>query len=292
MPRKLAHVSARKIAANRQNALKSTGPKTSKGKANSRTNALKYGLFAIDIPIVGDASRENSQEYTALLKLLQKDYEPVGIAEHLEVERIAACWWKLGRAWRYENAEIACELFAVEMSQRGLMWSEEPVSHSRLCSERATLDLLRKAKAEVEATGKISDELKAEMAAADERFQGVWASVEKWNSEWFGRSLQGETSSANGPVPSKSDLYTNMLPHQIGLFIDHLNQGVEAIEHHNKTNPSNRAAVPKGNALDRTLRADAAAERNLSRAMDRLERLQRSRKGEALPPPVSIRLSR
>jgi hypothetical protein len=157
--------------------------------------------------------------------LLQRDNEPVGIAEHLEVERIAACWWKLGRAWRYENAEIAYELFNVEMSRRGLIWSEGPVSHSRLCSEYATLDLLRKAKAEVEATGKISDELKAEMAAADERFQGVWATVEKLNYEWFGRFLQGEMSSANGGAPSKSDRRTNLLLNHIGFFIDNLDQG-------------------------------------------------------------------
>ena len=58
-----------------------------------------------------------------------------------------------------------------------------------------------------------------------------------------------------------------------------------------KTNPRNRAAVPKGGALDRVLRADAAAERNLGRAMDRLERLQRRREGEAVPPPLSVRLT-
>jgi hypothetical protein len=191
---------------------------------------------------------------------------------------------------RYENAEIAYELFGVEMSRRGLMWSEEPISHSCLCSERATVDLLKKAKAEVEATRKISEELKAEMAAAGERFQLVWASVEKRNSEWFGQFLQGETSSANGAAPSKSDPYLLLL--HIEFWIDHLNQGVEAIEHHNETNPPNRAAVPNERALDKALRADAAAERSLSRAMDRLERLQRRRKGEAVPPPLSVRVTR
>ena len=77
------------------------------------------------------------------------------------------------------------------MSRRGLIWSEGPVPDSRLWSERATIDLLRKAKAEIEVTGRISDELNAEMAAADERFQGVWANLKKWHSAWFGRFLQG-----------------------------------------------------------------------------------------------------
>ncbi len=51
MPGKLFRISPRKIAANRQNALKSTGPKTPQGKAYSRTNALKHGLFAMDLSV-------------------------------------------------------------------------------------------------------------------------------------------------------------------------------------------------------------------------------------------------
>lgn len=40
-------VSIRKVQANRQNALKSTGPRTPQGKAYSRRNAYKDGLFAM-----------------------------------------------------------------------------------------------------------------------------------------------------------------------------------------------------------------------------------------------------
>ena len=39
--------SAKKIAASRSNATKSTGPKTAQGKKQSRTNALRHGLAAI-----------------------------------------------------------------------------------------------------------------------------------------------------------------------------------------------------------------------------------------------------
>ena len=38
---KASTLSARKVAANRQNALKSTGPRTAKGKAQSGRNAIK-----------------------------------------------------------------------------------------------------------------------------------------------------------------------------------------------------------------------------------------------------------
>jgi hypothetical protein len=59
--RKPVSVSDRKLAANRQNVLKSTSPKTPKGKANGRMNALKDGLFAMDIFSWGDLPGRESR---------------------------------------------------------------------------------------------------------------------------------------------------------------------------------------------------------------------------------------
>jgi len=49
--------------------------------------------------------REDSSEYEELLEDLRDQYQPVGRAEELEVERITLCWWRLKRAARFENAE-------------------------------------------------------------------------------------------------------------------------------------------------------------------------------------------
>jgi len=51
-------------------------------------------------------------------------------------------------------------------------------------------------------------------------------------------------------------------------------------------------AIPNREALDKILRYETTIERQLSRAVDRLERLQSRRKGEPVLPPVNIRLSR
>jgi hypothetical protein len=48
-------VSEARIAANRRNALRSTGPKTAEGKARSRANALKHGLCA-SVVVAEDAA--------------------------------------------------------------------------------------------------------------------------------------------------------------------------------------------------------------------------------------------
>jgi hypothetical protein len=101
--RKASTVSPRKIAANCQNALKSTGPKTPRGKVYSSRNAIKHGLFSgqmMDFVSHG----EDPTEYEEILAGLCAKYQPIGTAEELEVERISLCWWRLKRAWRYENA--------------------------------------------------------------------------------------------------------------------------------------------------------------------------------------------
>ena len=50
--------------------------------------------------------------------------------------------------------------------------------------------------------------------------------------------------------------------------------------------------IPDREVLDRILRYETAIERNLGRAVDRLERLQRRRKGKPFPLLVSVRLTR
>ena len=51
-------------------------------------------------------------------------------------------------------------------------------------------------------------------------------------------------------------------------------------------------SLPTTDATDKILRYEAHLDRQLYRAMDQLERLQRQRKGETVPPPLSINLGR
>jgi hypothetical protein len=52
----------------------------------------------------------------------------------------------------------------------------------------------------------------------------------------------------------------------------------------------NSLTLPQEKDLDRILRYESANERALTRALDRLERLQRLRKGEYVPAPVTVTL--
>jgi len=50
-------------------------------------------------------------------------------------------------------------------------------------------------------------------------------------------------------------------------------------------------AIPNREAVDKMIRYEAAAERNLSKALDRLEILQRRRRGEAPPRRLNVNVS-
>jgi hypothetical protein len=51
-------------------------------------------------------------------------------------------------------------------------------------------------------------------------------------------------------------------------------------------------SLPSAEATDKLLRYEAHLDRQFYRAMDQLERLQRQRRGENVPPPLNINLGR
>ncbi len=84
--------------ANRRNALKSTGPKSTKGKSRSSSNALKHGLLAKDIVLPS----EDEQEFEGLRRALITELEPEGSLEEQFAERIVVCLWRLRRVFPIE----------------------------------------------------------------------------------------------------------------------------------------------------------------------------------------------
>ena len=105
--------SARKAAANRQNALKSTGPKTPDGKAAVRLNALRHGLLSEEILLPG----EDEEALRELAEGLRAELQPVGELEGLLVDRITSLLWRLRRLGRVEAGIFAHEFFA-ELADR------------------------------------------------------------------------------------------------------------------------------------------------------------------------------
>lgn len=97
MPR----LSAARIRANRNNAKKSTGPKTERGKAYSRRNALKHGLLAKAVLFSADGSPIN-EELHDLWDGLRHKYGAGDVRTDLLLEGVLVESWRQRMALRFE----------------------------------------------------------------------------------------------------------------------------------------------------------------------------------------------
>ena len=81
------------IDANRRNALKSTGPKTPRGKAAVRMNSLRHGLRARTVVLPG----ESREEFNLLCDDLEREWQPLSRTAQFYLEQMAVSQWKLTR---------------------------------------------------------------------------------------------------------------------------------------------------------------------------------------------------
>lgn len=94
-----------KLASNRRNALRSTGPRTINGSRVSSTNATRHGLSATSVAVIRGV--EDEAEYEALVADVIADLKPVGAVESLMAERVAQLWWRLRRVLRFETERLS-----------------------------------------------------------------------------------------------------------------------------------------------------------------------------------------
>jgi hypothetical protein len=92
--------SLKQIAANRRNALRSTGPVTAEGKQQSRCNAVRHGLTAETV--IG--TLDDAEDYQAFELAVTSGYEAHSAVERELVLRLASVLWRLRRATAIETA--------------------------------------------------------------------------------------------------------------------------------------------------------------------------------------------
>jgi hypothetical protein len=113
--------SARKAEANRQNALKSTGPKTPEGKTAIRLNAVQHGLLAEEILLPG----EDEDALRKLGERLRTELQPVGELENMLVDRIISAHWRLRRLGRVEAGIFTYKYYGTLSNALGMQAMQE-----------------------------------------------------------------------------------------------------------------------------------------------------------------------
>ncbi len=102
------------IQANRENAKKSTGPRTPEGKARVSKNALKHGLLAQDSVIPG----EDPAEFDRHLTTVENTYLPRNYVEKEIVRQIADSAWRMRRLSRIEATVMTAGIERTRVHQQ------------------------------------------------------------------------------------------------------------------------------------------------------------------------------
>jgi len=268
--------SARKVAANRRNARRSTGPKTERGKSNSRRNALRHGLFARHVVITTGVAREDRKRFVDLFEHLVDDLKPVGKNEELLVEQMALCYWQLARVLRYENGEIR-----QNYDRRFSVYRDpnEPILSIRWAIKWE----LTKVKEELKTTGRISAPTNERIVAFTESSseneldanQALSIAIDlrllkgEWEKLWKKCSVAGE-----GVLPKS---LRQELLRDLDESLDHNDQmkrcALRKCKHHWDTFDS-VSIMPSDVVMNRILRVRTACERRLDRLQKNLLDLQ------------------
>ena len=105
--------SANRFNANIRNARRSTGPRTSAGKAISRLNSLSHGAFAADLLLPG----EDAASFQRLEAHFHKHYLPVTPAERFLINRMVLAAWRLLRLAAMETRVLRAEVEGLAASK-------------------------------------------------------------------------------------------------------------------------------------------------------------------------------
>jgi hypothetical protein len=95
----------KQIEANRANAKKSTGPRTSTGKSISARNRSRHAALAAAVVLEG----ESLSRFYQVLDFLISEFKPATASENILVENMAVARWRQMRIWRFESAAVLQE---------------------------------------------------------------------------------------------------------------------------------------------------------------------------------------
>jgi hypothetical protein len=100
-PKSKKEVSPQKLAANRLNAKRSTGPQTEAGKAKAAQNSYKHGFFALRLFPNDKLRAEDADNYNSVYSGLRSHYAPVCFMENFWLEKAATEALRIARVLGY-----------------------------------------------------------------------------------------------------------------------------------------------------------------------------------------------
>jgi hypothetical protein len=293
-------MSAKQIAANQANAQRSTGPKTLAGRAVSKMNAVKHGILSKEVLVRGLNRKENSREYMALHQRFRNELNPVGPVEEMLVDQIVTTHWRLRRALIAESGEIALSVDEGQWKRRRgpnphLQWLQWEALGAQLWSMVDTVEgngilesWLGEVRTSVEQHGELTE---AAIQKLVQHFggksNGVTTGLENFRLKLQKNPEGLEAAALRERNKTQALAFLNQ---ELGVFNWQKRKCVERDDNEEQARQA-AAVLPSMDVLEKILRYETKLERQLYRAMTHLERFQRMRQGEAVPPPMTMEVS-
>lgn len=290
-------MSLKQIAANRWNAQKSTGPKSPNGQAVSKMNALKHGILSKEVLVRGKHARESAREFRALQARFREHLNPVGPLEEMLVDEIVTTHWRLRRALKAESGEIALNVDNgcwrrsnhIPSFVSIMPWGKLSDPYYKMTKSAFGNGILEcelyKVRTSIEKEGELTE---AAIQGVLKEFGVIPNRLAKDLEEFHSRLQQdpgGLTESALRAQQKERIL--RFIDGRLD-YISRCKSDCEEREKNEEEAHQAAAVLPSPEVLEKIMRYETKLERQLHRAMAQLERLQRRRLGEAVPPPLSI----
>lgn len=279
---------------------KSTGPRTRQGKQRSKNNAITHGIFSKAVLLKG----ESQVEFDSLLSGLRNSLQPVGKLEELFVEMLAAFFWRYRRLLLEEGAKIRPNSEFVEWDEKERQRQEAASLPQLSCNGglirwianpqvlQGYLSLLRELNEDIKARGFVPEEdnvilIKLYGRNDEENWQHTLSSS---YLQWSRVATVSEEERKQNGLPSSEEAQEG--------FLSELRGELRRLGRYGKKQAKMLARrlklqslcyrVPYASQPDRLLRYEISLDRSIERTLNRLERLQRMRLGQPVPPPIHL----
>jgi hypothetical protein len=287
-------VTPAKAVANEANSKKSTGPKSARGKSYASRGSIKYGIFTPNMLLPG----ESQTEFDQVQRQHIADFAPVGSGEFDYVEDYTWCYWRKRRLRRAEAGEITKVL--CEFNPRAVLTaSEHTIPYLQAVADMKELDKIEE---QISLQARVSSENLDWLRKLDYGEAKDLVRMSELGQETEGRV--NERSCGEVPPAAESQELTGaenaaMSPDDGGMVRDLLLSRLECLKkriceetvYHGEYPPRkieairNALQVPQDAVLDRLMRYENHLDKKMMNALQHLERLQRLRRGEEVPPP-------
>jgi hypothetical protein len=275
---------------------KGTGPRTAQGKLQSKRNALKHGLFFKQALLL----TEKRSEYILLLNGLQDYWQPQGLMECIEVENLAVHLWRIRRSVQAESMKISENLKFMATDSFFKKYGETSEKSGVASSQ------LRKDFCDPVTVGEIKEKF-VQMRAflGKEGFTWDLGLIEKIIGAFYNYEImksfrmlfqacavEAREAVKTGGASNDANFRTIMIS-SIDNNIEHLAEWEEkllAIEVERIRYKMLAAVIPSQDVMDLLMRYETHISREIDRILNRLERLQRMRKGQPPPPQINLKL--